>query len=111
MSTVSIPYIHIALEVINAIMYFAGFIALSVFLGKLLICKGKVCASARAASVFAAFNFLLWSATTGLLALEIFRGGLAGMKTDKAAQKAMAESKQAAANTTEMKTQTPTQTV
>ena len=92
-------------------MYFAGFIALSVFLGKLLICKGKVCGSARAASIFAAFNFLLWSATTGLLALEIFKGGFAGIKTDKAAQKAMAESKQTAANTTEMKTQTPAQTV
>lgn len=105
-SSVSVPFVHIALEAINAILYFAGFIALGVFLGNLLLCKGKVCASARGATIFAAFSFVLWSATTGLVLLEIFKGGLSGVSTDKAAKKAMEEQKKRG-NDTEMNATPP----
>jgi len=72
---VSHPYAHFALELITTIFYFAGFIALSVFLGKLLFCRGSVCAAARADAVFAAFGFLFWVISTVILGLEIFKGG------------------------------------
>lgn len=75
----------------NVLFYFAGFIALAVFLGKLLFCRGSVCAAARADATFAAFNWLLWTGSSALLALEIFRGGLKGIKTDKQAASAMKE--------------------
>lgn len=84
-------------------MYFAGFVALSTFLGKLLFCRGKVCGAARADAIFAAFSFALWAGTTTILALELFKGGIQGIKTDRAAAKAMEEQKK---NTTEMKDET-----
>lgn len=73
---VSHPYIHFGVELLNMLFYFAGFVALSVFLGKLLFCRGSVCSAARADAVFAAFLWLSWSASTALLALEMFKGGL-----------------------------------
>jgi len=78
-------------ELLNLLFYFAGFIALAVFLGKLLFCRGSVCSAARADAVFAAFNWLLWTGSSALLALEMFKGGLEGMKTDKKATAAMKE--------------------
>lgn len=71
----SIPYVALALEVLNTLFYFAAFVAMSVFLSKLLFCRGMVCASARASAVTGAFEFSLWAATTALLAREIMRGG------------------------------------
>lgn len=50
------PYAHFAFEVVNMLFYFAGFVALATFLGKLLFCRGSVCAAARADAVFAAFS-------------------------------------------------------
>jgi len=85
------PYAHLAFEVINMLFYFAGFIALATFLGKLLFCRGSVCAAARADAVFAAFSWLLWTGTSVILALEIFKGGFKGMRTDKEAKAAMKE--------------------
>jgi len=85
------PYLHLAFEVLNVLFYFAGFVALAVFLGKLLFCRGSVCAAARADAVFAAFSWILWTGTTTILALEIFKGGISGMKTDKQAKNAMKE--------------------
>jgi hypothetical protein len=73
------------------LFYFAGFIALSVFLGKLVYCRGSVCAAARADAVFAAFSWILWTGSTLILALEIFRGGFDGVRTDKRATAAMKE--------------------
>lgn len=88
---VSHPYAHLAFEVLNLLFYFAGFIALAAFLGKLLFCRGSVCAAARADAVFAAFSWLLWTGTTTILALEIFKGGVSGMRTDRQAKAAMKE--------------------
>jgi hypothetical protein len=88
---VSHPYVHLAFEVLNTLFYFAGFVALATFLGKLLFCRGSVCAAARADAVFAAFSWMLWTGTTTILALEIFKGGISGMRTDKQAKTAMKE--------------------
>jgi hypothetical protein len=69
------PYAHFALELLNTIFYFAGFIALAAFLSKLLFCRGSVCAAARADAVVAAFGWLLWAASTTILALHMLRKG------------------------------------
>jgi len=83
--------VHLAFEVLNTLFYFAGFTALAVFLGKLLFCRGSVCAAARADAIFAAFSFLLWTGSTAILALEIFKGGVQAIRTDKQAKMAMKE--------------------
>ena len=88
---VSHPWAHLAFEVINTVYYFAGFVALSVFLGKLLFCRGSVCAAARADAVFAALSFLLWTGSTAILAVEIFKGRFNRSKTDRRAAAAMSE--------------------
>jgi len=69
------PYLHFAFETLTALFYLAGFIALSVFLSKLLFCRGSVCAAARADAGLAALNWVLWMVSTILLSLEIFKGG------------------------------------
>jgi hypothetical protein len=60
-------------------------------LSKLLFCRGTVCAAAHADAVFAALSWLLWTGTTTILALEIFKGGISGMRTDRQAKTAMKE--------------------
>jgi hypothetical protein len=65
----------VALEVLNVLFYFAGFIALAVFLSQLLFCRGSVCAAARADTVFASASFLLWVGSTYLMAKDVFKLG------------------------------------
>lgn len=50
----------VAIELLNVLFYFAGFIALAVFISKLLFCRGSVCGSARADVAFGFFEFALW---------------------------------------------------
>jgi len=69
------PYAHFSIEILNSIFYFAGFIAISVFLSSLLFCRGSVCNAARADAVFAAFSWVIWVGTTTILGIEIFKGG------------------------------------
>jgi len=69
------PYAHFTLEIITTIFYFAGAVALAVFLSKLLYCRGSVCASARAAAILSSISFVTWVVTTTLLGAEIFKGG------------------------------------
>jgi hypothetical protein len=69
------PYAHITLEVLNALFYFAGFIALGVFISGLLFCRGAVCSSAQASVAFGAFEWILWTATAVLAGMETFKGG------------------------------------
>ncbi|CAG8976322.1 hypothetical protein HYALB_00005729 [Hymenoscyphus albidus] len=76
MQKASHPYAHLGFEFLNTLFYFAGFIALAVFIGKLLFCRGSVCAAARADATFAAFSWLLWTASTVIVALQIFKGGM-----------------------------------
>ncbi|ROW06394.1 hypothetical protein VMCG_04324 [Cytospora schulzeri] len=73
------PWAVLALEVTNVIFYFAGFVALAVFLNHLIFCRGAVCGSARASAVFAAFNFALWGVTAGLAVKGSLTGGFAGL--------------------------------
>jgi hypothetical protein len=46
----------LAVEAITMIFWFAGFIALAVFLSDRL-CRGRVCSAAKAASAFGAFEW------------------------------------------------------
>ncbi|PQE03146.1 MARVEL-like domain protein [Rutstroemia sp. NJR-2017a BBW] len=88
------PYIHLAFELLNVLFYFAGFVALSVFLSKLLFCRGSVCAAARADAAFGAFSWLLWCGTTAILALEMFKGGMGRSRATPQTTTAMKETSQ-----------------
>ncbi|TVY37139.1 hypothetical protein LCER1_G009228 [Lachnellula cervina] len=85
------PYALFVVEVLNTLFYFSGFIALAVFIGKLLFCRGSVCSAARADAVFAAFSWILWAASSVNSALKMFRGGFKSMKTDQQTSSAMKE--------------------
>lgn len=52
---------------------------MAVFLNNLVFCRGAVCASARAATVFASFNFVLWGVTAGLAIKGTFNGMFASL--------------------------------
>lgn len=91
------PYAHFALEILNTIFYFCGFIALSIFHARLLFCRGSVCLAARADVAFALFNFCLWLATTVILCVEIFKGGFRSVKANHAIRAEMAKTPGAAA--------------
>ncbi|KAI0802342.1 membrane-associating domain-containing protein [Xylaria sp. FL0064] len=69
------PYAALSLEFSNAIFYFAGFIALSTFMGGLLYCRGSVCGSARADVAFGILEFILWGASTVLTSRDVFKKG------------------------------------
>lgn len=45
------------------------------FIGKLLFCRGSVCAAARAAAVFGALEFLLWCVSAALAARAVSQVG------------------------------------
>lgn len=62
------------------LFYFAGFVALAVFLSKLLFCRGAVCGSARAATAFSAFEFILWAATSFFTIKDATKGGFSGIR-------------------------------
>jgi len=47
----------LAVEALTMLFWFAGFIALSVFVSRLLVCGGHVCRSIQAACVFGAFEW------------------------------------------------------
>jgi len=66
------PIAHFVVQLLNTLFYFAGFVALAVFLSKLLFCRGTVCVAARADAAFAAFSWVIWTITTVSLALEVF---------------------------------------
>ncbi|KAJ9141894.1 hypothetical protein NKR23_g7543 [Pleurostoma richardsiae] len=69
------PWATIALETTNVMFYFAGFVALAVFLSRLLFCRGMVCSAARADTAFASFSFALWAVTAGLKFRDLIKGG------------------------------------
>jgi hypothetical protein len=47
----------LAAEAVTMIFWFAGFIALGVFISNLLFCRGNVCRAAQASVVFGALNW------------------------------------------------------
>lgn len=66
----------LAVESLNGLFYFAGFISTAVFISELSFCNGPQCVSAQASAAIAAGNFAAWMATTVLVAMDIFKGGL-----------------------------------
>ncbi|OBT87538.1 hypothetical protein VE02_03769 [Pseudogymnoascus sp. 03VT05] len=70
------PYASFALESLTTIFHLSAFIALAVFLSKLLFCRGSVCNAARADVGAASFGFVLWVISTVVVGMEIFKGGL-----------------------------------
>lgn len=91
------PVIAIGIDAFNALLYFAGFIALAVFLNGLLFCRGNVCGSARAATAFSAMSFGAWSASAAILALSVFKGGMRSKANQRTQAMYAAEMKDAAA--------------
>lgn len=79
-SLVHHPWAVLALETSNVLFYFSGFVALAVFLNKLLFCRGAVCSSARAATVFSSFEFALWAATSFFTIKDAMKGGFLGIR-------------------------------
>ncbi|KAK3345286.1 hypothetical protein B0H65DRAFT_574149 [Neurospora tetraspora] len=69
------PYAVLSLEITNLLFWFAGFISLSVFLSKLLFCRGSVCGAARADVGIAACLSISWIVTVALLARDAIRSG------------------------------------
>lgn len=66
-------YAGVVVESVNAALYFAGFIAIAVFIGSLIMCEGTVCSCARADAVVAAGQFTAWITTTAFTAKELFQ--------------------------------------
>ncbi|KAI4167142.1 MAG: hypothetical protein LQ343_007446 [Gyalolechia ehrenbergii] len=65
--------IHLAIDALTALFWFAGFIALAVWYNDRDYCLGTVCGTIVASCVFGAFEWLLFTATTILSALDFWR--------------------------------------
>lgn len=70
------PWASMGVELINTIFYFSGFIALAVFMSRLIFCNGAVCSVGKADAVITALDFVVWTASTTLMAMDLFKGGL-----------------------------------
>ncbi|KAI9836136.1 MAG: hypothetical protein M1838_005135 [Thelocarpon superellum] len=70
-------------EALTTIFWFAGFIAMAVYIGQLLICNGAVCSGLRAAAAFGGLEWTLWMMTTILTAIEVPRAAGPGPRTAK----------------------------
>ncbi|KAI1323819.1 membrane-associating domain-containing protein [Xylariaceae sp. FL0255] len=84
-------YAAFALEALNSLFYFAGFIALSLFLRSLFRCRAGPCSAARADVAFGAFEFVLWAATAVLTGLEVFRNSPGTTRLSKMQLRRLAE--------------------
>ncbi|GAB7354403.1 hypothetical protein MBLNU459_g4898t1 [Dothideomycetes sp. NU459] len=62
----------LAAEALTMLFWFAGFIALAAFLS-VRACWGSVCTAAKVATVFAAFQWLLFAISTLLATLHVLR--------------------------------------
>ncbi|KAG5944292.1 hypothetical protein E4U53_006901 [Claviceps sorghi] len=72
------PYVFLAVEGLNSILYFAGFIAIAVHIGSLAFCnRGNMCSASRGNSVVAAGAFCAWIASTILTAKRMIVEGVA----------------------------------
>ncbi|ERF70337.1 hypothetical protein EPUS_07602 [Endocarpon pusillum Z07020] len=67
------PFAILAIEAVTMVFWFAGFIAHAVFVANLLFCRGNVCRCAQAATVFAAFEWVLFTATTIMAIMHVMR--------------------------------------
>ena len=76
------PYATAALDALNALFWFAGFVAMASFLASLSLCLGSICHALRAAACFAAFEWVLFMGTavlSGMGAWDVRRGVGMGM--------------------------------
>ena len=64
----------VGLEALTMLYWFAGFIALAVFLSD-RICFGAVCSVAKAGTAISAFQWLMFAVTTVFSILNAVRGG------------------------------------
>jgi hypothetical protein len=71
--TASPPKIHLVIEFLNAIFFFCGFIVMAKPLADSTTCHGSACDAMKAEVVFAAFSWVLWTGTTILALVEIFK--------------------------------------
>jgi len=60
-----------AVEAITLIFWFCGWIAIAAWVGNLTVCFGTVCGCARAAVVFAVFEWIAWCASFGIVVRAI----------------------------------------
>ncbi|PSK57812.1 membrane associated domain-containing protein [Elsinoe australis] len=65
-------YAILGVETLTMLFWFAGFIALAVFLSD-RVCFGNVCNSAKAAAAFAAFEWVFFAITTTMATIHVFR--------------------------------------
>ncbi|GAM82615.1 hypothetical protein ANO11243_005970 [Dothideomycetidae sp. 11243] len=64
----------LAVEALTMLFWFAAFIALAALLGDVGSCYGNnICGEAKAATVFGAFNWLLFAFTTAMAAIHVVR--------------------------------------
>ncbi|KAF2097112.1 hypothetical protein NA57DRAFT_77367 [Rhizodiscina lignyota] len=71
-SAVGHKYGILAAEALTMLFWFAGFVALAVFLSN-RVCFGTVCNIAKAATVFASLEWLVFAITTGMATLHVVR--------------------------------------
>jgi len=71
------PWIVTGVESLTMLFWFAGFIAAAVFLSDLITCAGHACSAAKAATVFAAFEWALFAVTTALAVMALLGRGRA----------------------------------
>ncbi|KAI4840573.1 hypothetical protein E4T44_07913 [Aureobasidium sp. EXF-8845] len=71
------PWIITGVESLTMLFWFAGFIAAAVFLSDLITCAGHACSAAKAATVFAAFEWALFAVTTALAVMAVLGRGRA----------------------------------
>ncbi|BDD59154.1 hypothetical protein MPDQ_001986 [Monascus purpureus] len=57
----------LAVEAVTMVFWFAGFIALGAWLPSPSFCKGDLCNSLQAATVFGSFEWALFAVTTGVV--------------------------------------------
>ncbi|KAL8952708.1 MAG: hypothetical protein Q9222_001407 [Ikaeria aurantiellina] len=72
-SPANLKIVHLAVDALTALFWFAGFIALAVWYNDLDYCFGRVCAVIVASCVFGAFEWLLFTATAVLSGLDFWR--------------------------------------
>ena len=68
------PFVFLAIESANVLLWFAGGIALAMFLGRLDYCQGSVCGAAQTSAVLAYVMFGAWLGTLIPLAVNIIKG-------------------------------------
>ncbi|KAI1135293.1 membrane-associating domain-containing protein [Hypoxylon sp. FL0543] len=68
--------VAVGIEATNAVFHFSGFIALAVFMSRLLYCRGSVCGAARASIAFGAFEFVLWTVSLIITGKEVVQSGI-----------------------------------